>query len=233
MCVSRVSFVLACLSIGVTLLATPARAQPTPDANVWIQGLALGELSENWRSHLEVQPRWVDGASELGLSIIRVAIGRRVSKRVTVYVGHAWIPRTLGEGVRHEQRIWQQLSLTGPVVAGWALTGRLRVEQRWLEPWDGLSHRGRFMARAQKPVRPGNPWSVWAYDELMLNADDTPQGPARGFDRNRVSAGISRRVSPVVSFDVGYLWEHGVFGADQRRDDHVALGVLYVALPRR
>jgi len=221
--------VVLALTLG---LVTSAAAQPDPDRQVWIQGLALGQLSENWRSHIEVQPRWFDDSSELGLTIVRTAIGRRLSPRVTVWLGHAWIPRTFGEGVRHEQRIWQQLSLAGPVLGGWTTSGRLRVEQRWLEPWDGLSHRVRMMARAQRPLAPTSPWGVWAYDELMVTLDDTPQGPQDGFDRNRLSAGISRRVSPLVSFDAGYVWERGVAGAG-RRNDHVALGVLYLNWPRR
>ena len=215
------------------LVAGPASAQPSPDAQVWVQGLALGRLSENWRSHIEVQPRWFDDSSELGLTIVRYALGRRLTPRVTAFLGHAWIPRTFGEGVRHEQRIWQQLSIAGPVLGAWTTSGRVRLEQRWLEPWDGASHRLRLMARTQKPLVAGSAWGVWAYDELMLTLDDTTRGPASGFDRNRVAAGLSRRLSPVVSFDAGYLWERGVFGAGGRRNDHIALGVLYVALPRR
>ncbi len=213
--------------------ATDVAAQQNPDRQVWVQGLALGQLSENWRSHIEVQPRWFDGGSELGLTIVRYALGRRLTPRVTALVGHAWVPRSFGEGVRHEQRIWQQLSITGPVLGAWATSGRVRLEQRWLDPWDGASHRLRLLARAQRPLAAGSAWGVWAYDELMVTLDDTARGPASGFDRNRVSAGISRRLSPVVSFDAGYLWERGVFGAGGRRNDHMALGVLYVALPRR
>lgn len=222
----------ASVALALLFAVAPASAQPTPDAQVWIQGLAVGQLSENWRAHVEVQPRWLDDASELGLTIVRTALGRRVSPRVTLWLGHAWIPRTFGEGVRHEQRIWQQLSIVGPVVGGWNTSGRVRIEQRWLDPWDGVSLRGRFMARAQRPFSPGNRWGVWTYDELMVTADDTPRGPQSGFDRNRLAAGLARTVSPTVSFDIGYVWEHGVFGTG-RRDDHVALGVLYVNWPRR
>jgi hypothetical protein len=218
--------------LASAVIAVEAAAQQNPDRQVWVQGLALGQLSENWRSHIEVQPRWFDDSSELGLSIIRYAIGRRVSRCVTAFVGHAWVPRTFGEGVRHEQRIWQQLSLTGPALGAWTTSGRLRVEQRWLEPWDGVSHRVRMMARVQRPVGVSARWGVWAYDELMVTMNDTRRGPSSGYDRNRLAGGMSRRLSPVVSFDAGYLWERGVFG-DGRRHDHVALGVLYLALPRR
>ena len=191
------------LSLALLLLSVvDGQAQQNPDRQVWVQGLALGQLSENWRTHIEVQPRWFDDGSELGLTIVRYAIGRRLTPRVTAFVGHAWVPRTFGEGVRHEQRIWQQLTLTGPALGAWSTSGRLRVEQRWLEPWDGVSHRVRMLARAQRP------------------------------DRNRLAGGVSRRLSPVVSVDAGYLWERGVFGAG-RRNDHIAIGVLNLSLPRR
>ena len=44
------------LLAGVGLPAL-AGAQQNPDRQVWVQALALGQLSENWRSHVEVQPR--------------------------------------------------------------------------------------------------------------------------------------------------------------------------------
>ena len=209
----RTRVVAAGLLAGLLALAGDAAAQQNPDRQVWVQGLALGQLSENWRSHIEVQPRWFDDGSELGLTIVRTALGRRLTPRVTAWLGHAWVPRTFGEGVRHEQRLWQQLSVAGPALGAWSTSGRLRVEQRWLEPWDGVSHRVRMLARAQRPVGATRRWGLWAYDELMVTLDDTPRGPASGFDRNRLAGGVSRRLSPAVSVDAGYLWERAVFGA--------------------
>lgn len=217
--------------LAVSALAAPAAAQPNPDRQFWLQALAIGQLSEAWRVHVETQPRFQDDASELGLTLVRTAIGRRLTPRVTAWAGHAWVPRTFGDGVRHEQRAWQQLSIAGPALGRWVTSGRARLEQRWLDPWDDASHRLRLMARAQRPVGAAG-WGVYAYDELMVTLDDTANGPANGFDRNRLSAGVSRRLSPAVSFDAGYLWERAVFGAG-RRNDHIAIGVLNVAWPRR
>jgi hypothetical protein len=195
--------------------------------------LALGQLSEHWRTHIEVQPRWFDDASELGLTIVRTAIGYQVRPRVSMWVGHAWVPRTFGVGTRHEQRTWQQVSLTGPRPGGWATTGRIRLEQRWLEPWDGTSHRLRLMGRLQRPVQAGSGWSVFAYDETMITLDDTDLGPVRGYDRNRLSAGVNRRLTGVASVDVGYIWENAATGGGPHRNDQIAIGVLNLALPRR
>ena len=223
----------AVLALVLALPTAPvtAWAQDTSDGQVWVQALAIGQLGEHWRSHVEVQPRWMNDASELGLTIVRTAIGRRVAPRVTAWVGHAWVPRTLGEGVRHEQRLWQQLSYAAPVVARWTPTVRLRVEQRWLQPWDGASHRVRLLARGQRPLGAATPWAVFAYDEAMFTLDQTRRGPARGFDRNRLAAGLVRRFSPVVSSDLGYIWETATIPGG-RRNDHVLLAVLNLSIPR-
>lgn len=219
--------------LAVVLLTAPAvaGAQDPSDGQVWVQAVATGQLGDDWRTHVEVQPRWFNDASELGLTIVRTAIGRRVAPRVTAWVGHAWVPRTLGDGVRHEQRLWQQLSYAAPVVARWTPTARLRVEQRWLQPWDGVSHRVRLLARGQRPLGAATPWAVFAYDEAMFTLDQTRRGPARGFDRNRLAAGLVRRFSPVVSSDLGYVWETAAIPGG-RRNDHVLLAVLNLSIPR-
>lgn len=206
-------------------------AQDNPDAQVWVQFLALGELAGGWRTHVEVQPRVMEDASELGLTLVRTAIGRPVAPRMSAWLGHAWVPRTLGPGVRHEQRLWQQLLTTLPGLGGWAPSVRLRLEQRWLEPWDGVSHRVRVLTRAQRTIGAARRWGVFAYDEAMVTLDHTMRGPSRGYDRNRLSAGVVRRLSPVVSTDMGYIWENAVT-ADGRRNDHVFIAVINLTAPR-
>ena len=219
--------------LTLALLTVPATswAQDTSDGQVWMQALAIGQLGADWRTHVEVQPRWMNDASELGLTIVRTALGRRVAPRLTVWLGHAWVPRTLGAGVRHEQRLWQQLSYAAPAVARWTPTVRLRVEQRWLQPWDGASHRVRLLARAQRPLGAATPLAVFTYNEAMFTLDHTRRGPARGFDRNRLAAGLVRRFSPVVSSDLGYIWETVTIPRG-RRNDHVLLAVLNLSVPR-
>ncbi len=224
------------ITIVAALVAVVARpgigaAQDNPDQQAWVQVLALGQLGDDWRTHVEVQPRFMNDASELGLTIVRTAVGRRVAPRLTAWLGHAWVPRTLGAGVRHEQRIWQQLTFAAPALGRWTPSARLRVEQRWLEPWDGVSHRVRLLARAQRPLGATSPWGLFAYDELMVTLDRTPRGPARGFDRNRLSGGLSRRLSPSVSTDLGYIWETATITGG-RRHDHVVVAVLNLTAPR-
>lgn len=227
----RVEWVVAACVLSLVTAPATVHAQDTSDGQVWVQALALGQLGDDWRTHVEVQPRRFNDASELGLTIVRTAIGRRVGARFTAWLGHAWVPRTLGAGTRHEQRVWQQLSYAGPTLGRWTPSARLRVEQRWLDPWDGASHRLRLLVRAQRPLGARTPWAVFTYNEAMFTFDRTPRGPERGYDRNRLAAGVVRRFSPVVSTDVGYVWENAAIPGG-RRNDHVLLGVLNLSAPR-
>ena len=225
---------LAALVLAFSFSVSPLLAQEAPDtqdAQVWVQALAVGPVSENWRAHLELQPRWFDDASELGLVMMRAAIGRRIAPRATAWVGYAGVPRTQGEGTRYEQRLWQQLTLDVPAAGRWATIGRIRLEQRWQEPWADNSHRIRLLARTQRPLA-SSPWTVALYDEVMITFDDTESGPARGYDRNRVYGGLMRRVSPAFTAEFGYIWENSPSDAGHR-NDHIAIGVLNLGLFRR
>lgn len=228
---TRTRAVIVLASLLILVRSGAAEAQENPDTQLWLQALAVGDIANQWRTHIEVQPRFMNDASELGLTIVRTAVGRRVAPRLTVWVGHAWVPRTVGAETRHEQRIWQQLLAALPAVGGWMPSVRLRVEQRWLDPWNGGSHRVRLLTRAQRTVGTSRRWGVFAYDEAMVTLDRTPRGPSRGYDRNRLSAGVVRRLSPAVSTDMGYIWENSVI-ADGRRNDHVFIAVLNLAVPR-
>lgn len=207
-------------------------AQDLDDFQIWVQTLAQGRLSENWRSHFEVWPRWFDDGSELGLTIMRTAIGRRITSRLTGWAGYAFIPRTQGDGVRYEQRSWQQLSLTLPPSAGWTVSSRLRLEQRWLDPWEGSSHRIRGMARVQRPFRQGSRWGLAVYDEVMVTLDDTSLGPKQGFDRNRIFGGVMRSLGPAATIETGYLWEHTALAPSGSRNEHVLATSLTLQWPR-
>ncbi|MGE4083652.1 MAG: DUF2490 domain-containing protein [Vicinamibacterales bacterium] len=225
-----VSAIVVCL---LHAAAAPATAQHTHDAQLWVQTLALGRIGD-WRTHLEVQPRVFDDGSELGLTVLRGAVGRALHPRVSAWLGYAWVPRTFGPGVRHEQRIWQQLLLAPPAFGGWVPQVRLRLEQRWQnEPWDGSSHRLRTLVRAQRPLDAGRRWQLAGYNELMVTFDETPDGPRQGYDRNRVYAGLMRTVAPALTVEGGYIWEHSPIDGPGDRHDHAAIVVMTLQWPRR
>lgn len=227
---------LLTLCLLIPIAPSPAAAQTLPDDHdiqVWMQALAIGPLSPNWRIHLEAQPRVFDNGSELGLTIVRTAIGRQLTPRISLWGGYAWVPRSLGPRTTHEQRSWQQLSLSLPAAGGWTPSARIRLEQRWLEPWTNASHRLRMMARVQRPLVVGAPWHVAFYDEAMVTLDTTARGPFKGYDRNRLFSGLGRRLTPSFTLEAGYLWENSTIRGPRQRNDHVALTTLNITWPRR
>lgn len=206
------------------LLPALAQAQTRQDTQFWFMFLDTHAFSPKWRAHLEVQPRWSEDASELDHTLFRWAIGRALTNRVSVWGGHAWVPRTLGEGVRHEHRLWQQVLATLPAKARWNPTIRVRLEQRF-QNWEDNSHRFRLMARGVRPLG-ASPWSIATYDELFVNFDKTERGPARGFDRNRVFGGVARRLSPKAGLEFGYLLQTTNPPTAPPRQDHAAVVTL-------
>ncbi len=220
------------LILCVFAVTGEARAQDTMDSQLWMQTLAIGQLSPRWRTHLELQPRMFDNMSELGLTLVRTAIGRQLTPRVSVWVGHAWVPRTLGPTTTHENRLWQQLSITLPRAGQWAPSARIRLEQRRLGQWGSTVHRLRLLARGQRQFHAGSPWHVAVYDEAMVTLDTTTPGPFRGYDRNRLFGGIGRRLNSTFTTEFGYIWENSTLRGPLQRNEHIASAVLNVSWPR-
>lgn len=208
------------LLLATACLPVHASAQTTHDTQFWYQAVGTIGLPGEWRLHTEGQLRSSQEASELDHSIVRWAVGHPISRRVVLWAGHAWIPRTLGSLTRHEQRLWQQASVTVPDTGRWRHALRFRLEQRFQEPWADSSHRIRSMARTVRPVR--GRWSLVAWDELMLNFDATEGGPRRGFDRNRFFGGSLWQASRRVGLETGYLLQTSG-PSTARLHDHTAV----------
>jgi len=227
----RIAFLLGVFAL--VLGVSPTRAQDYQDGQLWSQTVVTSQVSANWRTHVELQPRMFDNGRELGFTIIRTAVGRQLTPRLTVWGGYTWVARSLGPSTRWERRSWQQASISLPRAGSWTPSMRLRIEQRWLEPWANVTHRVRLMARVQRPVRANSPWHIAFYDEAMFTLDTTTPGPYRGYDRNRLFSGLGRRVSPALTVEGGYLWENSTIYGPGQRNEHVALLTLNVAWPRR
>lgn len=200
-----VRFVLLC-ALALSL-PTTSRAQGPADTQLWTLAIATLQPTDDWRVHLEFQPRFGDAISGVDSVISRWAVGRQVTPRVSVWAGHAWAANVRDTGNLHEQRLWQQLSVAFPQAGGWSPSLRMRLEQRRLEQWDGTSHRVRALGRLVRPLTTDGVWSLAIWDELFVTLDGTPNGPMEGFDRNRLFAGVVRRLSPQATIEMGYLMQ--------------------------
>jgi hypothetical protein len=212
------------------LVPRVAAAQDTVDGQLWLQVVATVRLSENWRVHLEEQPRWYEDASESYQVITRTALGRQLGSRASVWGGYAWIAKPPGDGVTHEQRIWQQLSATFPDAGRFTPSMRLRLEQRFQDGWADNSHRLRMMGRAVRPLNDQRSWSLVGWNELFVTLDDTEAGPWQGVDQNRLFGGVLRQFNPMVGLELGYMWTTSEAPDKDRTHAHVAFVWLNLAL---
>lgn len=213
---------VAAAMLVVLCAARTAAAQPDGDRHLWVQGVAVVRVSENWRVHLEEQPRWFDDVSAPFQNILRGAVGRQAGRRVSVWAGYGWVAKPPGPGVTHEQRTWQQVLATPPAMGRWTSVVRFRQEQRRQPDWDGTSHRLRAMVRTVRPLGVSG-WSGVLWDEAMVTFNGTGGGPPKGFDQNRLFLGVNRRMSARANVDAGYMWFAVRQPSGQRSDGHVAL----------
>lgn len=214
----------------VLSLPATAAAQDTVDTQLWVQVLATVRLSENWRLHLEEQPRWYEDISDSYQIITRTGVGRQVHDRATVWGGYAWVAKPPGPGTTHEHRIWQQLSATFPAAGRWTPSLRLRLEQRFQDGWSDASHRLRTMGRFVRPLDDRRSWSLATWNELFVTFDDTASGPWKGVDQNRLFGGVLRQLNPKTGLEFGYMWTTSKEPELERTHSHVAFVWLNLAL---
>jgi Protein of unknown function (DUF2490) len=202
---ARIAAALLAL-VGWLPVHAHAQRPAVNDLQAWL--LLLGQLpvGDAWIVHAEVQPRWNDDISQRDQLLLRTALGRRLGPRVSVWAGYGYIPRW-SDGERFdEQRTWQQLSATFPRIGTWAPSIRIRPEQRYLDEWGDTSHRLRALGRLVRPLG-ASPWSLALWDEYFVTVDETPGGPAQGFDQNRLFATVLRKLSADVTLEAGYMWQ--------------------------
>lgn len=181
-----------------------AAAQDTHDVQTWVPVQVQATLRDPWLAQLELQGRAIRDAARLGRLVLRPALGIQLSKNLSVWGGAAWI------GLRDpvhatEVRSWQQL-LAVHRTSGWTVTDRFRLEQRWLPGVVGVSNRLRLSVKATHPIGRTS-WNASLFEEVFIGLNRPRLGPPRGFDRNRVGAGLSKAVSHALTVDLGYLLE--------------------------
>jgi hypothetical protein len=195
--------VAASLVAALLAAAPPARAADA-DLQSWTLLTAQGHVTGRVRLYGELQPRMALAPEAFfDRLLVRGAIGWDLRRDVTVWLGYAWTP-TFPGGFRDEQRPFQQLTI-GEDLLGGRLLNRMRLEQRLVEG-DDLSLRLRHLVRYARPLAPGSPWLLAAYDELFWNLNAPERGARQGFDRNRLFLGVNR-VAGRVTLEAGYLLE--------------------------
>lgn len=210
----------AALVAPVLFVAAPALASED-DFNIWTGQFVVIDLGEDsdWFVRGEAQERFTNDADRLGQLLLRSYVGYRISEKVNIGGGYAYIlTDPIGPAQLNEHRFYQELNVRLLESDGVTLDSRTRLEQRTFEEGDGTSWRFRSFVQLRVPISENNKFV--AYTEPFIELNDT-QFQRGGLSVWRNFAGVSVPVAEGIEVVPGYL-NQTVFRDGEDRMDHVA-----------
>lgn len=215
---------IAALLLG--LAPCPLAAQDH-DLQQWTLLVAQGPIKDDLLVQAEIQPRLTNDASRLGQFQITPAIGYRVSKKATVFIGYMFVHTDpVDRPAFDENRIYQHVVYPLGKLGDVTLTARTRMEARTVVGAEDLAWRFRQQVRAQMPFDEDKGPLLVVWSEAFLNLNDADWGPREGMDRWRNFVGVSVPVAKGVMREPGYL-NQAVFREGEDRFDHIASVTMF------
>jgi len=201
---------MARVATGI-IFAVAAVHSPQPlaveeDVQAWFATFATKALDDRWIAYMEVQGRFGDDIGRLSQTLLRPAVGYRLSSNMSIWAGYGYIEteRVNADDIQ-EHRIWQQALWNAGEVFGAAVTSRTRLEQRLIESADDTGWRLRQFVKFSRPFENNVDLNAVTYVEGFFALNDTDWGAEAGFDQLRLFAGIGREIARGVRFEGGYL----------------------------
>ena len=145
--------ILAVSCVLAPVLESPAHGQ-IQDTGLWLGAFSQGQF--NFKDLEDARTRWwFDGNArflgddfELFQGVVRPGLGYQLNEEQTAWVGYAWIGESLPDLTFHENRIWEQWTLTRER-GDMTIQLRSRLEQRFVSLGDDVGWRFRQMLRLQ------------------------------------------------------------------------------------
>jgi hypothetical protein len=200
----RLSWCAGLVLAFVAAIATTVHADD--DIQLWITANTAGAVAGPYLVAAELHGRWTDDARNYQRTVIRLQAGRALTKGRTAWFGFEQNWPVAGRTAR-EPRLWQQLTFV-QAAGAWALFHRARMEERFPDDADRMIPRFRYSLRATRPLHAESPWRALLGAELFFQLRDARRSPflhPAGFDRDRLQAGISRRLTHAITLEPSYL----------------------------
>lgn len=189
--------------LALVLFPALASAKTDVDGQGWLQIAANLRTKSGWRFLAELQPRFGEDFNRPVQFLARGAVGRQVTRNLSLWGGYAWTPQ-FQPIYRSEDRPFLQ-SLLEHRVGRTRLVNRTRLEFRGIEGAGAVSVRARHLFRTLTPFSNRAPLSAIVWDEVFWNVSNTSTGPERGFDQNRLFAGLGYQMNKTTRFELGYM----------------------------
>lgn len=214
---------LTLAALAATIAATPAFAQQE-DSQVWGTLAAKTMLDSRTELSFEVIGRGGDAANGLYEVELGGMLGRSIGHGIKIAAGYVRVPGYRNGNVTNiEDRLRQQIGADFGKLARGALTGRIRLEERFRNTGTDMGLRLRPLLRWTLPVAPGAKTKFVLQHESFITLNSTDWGQKSGYERMRNFAGITVPLAPKLDAEIGYLNQYS-FGRGGARDkmDHVA-----------
>ena len=193
---------LACLLLFCAALPATAAAGTAQDEQLWVNMTAMGPVSGKLIYFAEVQPRFSHRAEGADQTLLRGALGWKLSDRVSLYQGYAHVM----VGNANEERSFQQLGWIVGKPWGGELSSRTRLEQRWRSDGHEMGWRMREMIRYEKPLNArSDAVNALVYAEGFMALNSTDWGAKAGFDQVRSFVGAELGLPGASTMELGYL----------------------------
>lgn len=180
-----------------------APAQNIHQQLYWIRQTLRLNLRPQWAFQLEVDERRAIRPDRQAQFIVHAQVQRRAGAHWTLSLLQSFSSVTRNGLDIPEWRPSQEALFAQTWSNRWSLSGRMRIEQRWLHRndgkvlTDGYQFRLRFRYRLQGEWRANPRWLFRCNDEFMHHHD--------GVDQNRIYLSATRRLHQHCSAELGYL----------------------------
>lgn len=212
---------LAGMVAAVVAAAPACAAGPEDDFEAWSVTTASGPIKGPLLASFELSIRADDRGTRGATTLIRPAVGYRVSDSVDLWLGYARVDtRPEGRPTMHENRYHQQLSWDVGAVGGAKIASRTRLEQRTVEGARDTGWRLRQQIRATLALREDGPSAVFS-SEPFIALNTTDFGASKGLDQWRNFVGVNVPATKHLSLEIGYMNRYVRRQGSRDRMDHI------------
>ncbi len=198
------------LFLAAALSLAPLHPAAADDFQLWTAVAANGPVEEDGRLLVwfDGHARFRDDAGDLGVSILRPGLGWRVNRDLSLWAGYARVvSRQENAADVEENRLWQQATYNVGELLGGSVSGRSRLEQRFINGGGDTGWRVRQLLRYSRPLT-GTQLSAVAWNETFIALNDTDWGAASGYDQSRNFVGVNYKATDHLGVESGYMLNH-------------------------
>lgn len=208
------------------LATTPLHAGTVEDGGIWLNLTAEGNMAGKLRWYMELQPRLKEEGREFNQYLVRPGVHYQLTDKLIVGGGYGYIRTRTDQGYSDEDRIWQQAIYNTSLANSIRFSSRTRLEQRFLENGSDTGWRFRQLLRLSKPLSAWPSVSPVLWNEIFIGLNRPDWGAKKGFDQNRLFAGLAWQATPNARLEIGYLNQY-VNGNAQNGMNHVLSSSLF------